>query len=612
MALSASALSFLYPQVPIEDKQDVELLWSDELEHKTLLKKKYINDFTTFNAKHGRTEKESHLKELQKQTYYKDLKTHYLMERFDTFDAISGETVFYETFPEFFGYMVLGRKFLAAQSKSRKFSFFTDFQVDYQRTFIDPSVIRMGKVTNRGGAKSWLDMFCSVMDCTIHPWNEISIMGGSAKQSVGAYDYARAMVEAGDCGVHHLVNQKEVVNDHIHFKPRNLFGQLDDNGYTAKIFNQASAETSTRGPRASKIIFDEVTQTKEDVIQSTIGQAITSPDIKIIWGGTPDDPGHMAHTDWWCNPPDNVVEIGGVRHKCHHWIYLYEPDPELSWHLFHWDAYDCHVDKGGWMYDRTIRAIKKLYKSLYKRRRELFAEWTSESGTILDINDIQLASSKSMREFPKRIEDYNGVIISVDGARHAHYATILMTGWRLGKAHVLYAKGWQHIKGKDLENYIMAQVAYCLDHHVKPIVIIEEAPVSVELIDNIREKCTRLAVFCDTSTFKHKKNKMVEHVCGYFETGMIQIPAEFIQVINECMMWRWADTVDSEGHKVPVKGNDDFIDNLSHALYNDYRLKDKGQDKQHAGAAHDESKMSETLRVFKTGGYNPNSFNREW
>lgn len=586
--MSVEAFSAIYPQIPIETQSDVDLLWTTELKQKDLLRKSYME----------RMDLES-----------KD----YLYA-----DQIEADSAFYRDYPEWFGYLMLGKDFLETASKSKQFATFMPFQVDFMDTFIDPDVSQMGVVAARGGAKSWLLEYCSVLDCITVPQTEISVLAGSEKQSKESFDYAIQM----------CTHKKSGIGQHYDdLIDRHTTWEIDfKNGSSMERF--VCSSTSTRGPRATKLVLDEVTQIKSDILEGFLGEATTSPDFKLAWGGTPDDPGHMAHTKWWCNRPDNVVVLpNGQKDKCHHWINYDEEDPDLSWHLFHWDAYDCLIEKGGWMYDKAIRAIKKLYNNIYMQRREIYAEWTSESGSILNAADVELASSRGYADFPRKLSEYNGVIISVDGARHSHYSTLMMTGWRAARAYVLAAKGWNHINDDDtkdmdgnvipgMASHIMSMVSLCLDRGITPIVIIEDAPISNHLIDVVRQKCMELKVLFYTSTFKKKKNFFVQRVKGYFENGMISIPRELNHVTTECIMWRWSESRNADGFRVPEKGDDDYIDNLAHALYNDFRLSDKGAKEQHAGAKHDERKMSGILGIFRGGGtsgrYNPRSFDRRW
>lgn len=611
--MSLEAMQVIYPQTPIEDERDVDLLWGEQMELMQLTKEDWIYEIGQVNALERRKDK---LVLIEKLSMEKNIPLQNFIRPLDTYNFLSGETIFYELYPDYFNYMVLGKDFLARQSKIRKFSFFTDFQVDYQRSFLDPSIYRMGVTANRGGAKSWLMTDCSIIDCTIHPGMEIAILGGSEKQSKGAYEYSRAMAEDETCGIHHLI-EKPVTREKIQFKPRLLDGTVvESGGYVSKIFNLATAETSVRGPRASKVVFDEVTRIPPDIIDSTLGQAITSPSIKIVWGGTPDDPGHTAHTEWWINKPDNVTLKDGTVKKCHHWINYYEPFPRISWHLFHWDAYDCHVDNGGWITEEAIQVLLATYRSFSKRRREIYGKWTSSEGNILKMEDIE-ASSKNfdMHSLPSDFGLYDGIIVAVDGARHRHYSTIVVVGFKNFQAYVLYAKGWDNIKEPDLRDKIFTVIGILRDGGSRNLfVIIEDAPVSTTLIDNVREQCKKYHIRFDVSTFKHNKLKFVDRVTEYFETGMIKIPASLSQLLDELYIWRWAKNIDNRGRRLPEKGNDDFIDALMHALFSDMvvfyaaGLMKKGRrggkfGKQYAGAERPEKKLSRSLQVIKRRGF---------
>lgn len=571
--ISSEVASYYYPQIPIESPRDTELLWTQEMEYMLLQKKKYVAKFSKFNQI-DTSDKSYRSEMLEELSTEFGLKRDFLDHEYKTYKYLNGETMFYSKFPDWFGYVVLGRDFLAMQSKSRQFSFFKEFQVDYQRTFMDPFVYRMGVVAARGCAKSWLNMYCGVEECTIKPGTEISILGGSEKQSKGAYEYARAMVENEKCGIHFLI--EDATKDQITFKPRNLDGTLTNDGLVSKIFNQAASDTSTRGPRATKLVFDEVTQISPDLIESTIGQAITSPEIKIIWGGTPDDPAHMAHTDWWCNPPDNIISVqtdrGIENTKCHHWMYLYEPDPVLSWHLFHWDVFDCHIDKGGWISEMAIRTLSATYKSRSKRRREMLGIWTAQEGNILKTEDIEAATNGyDVYNLPLRFDEFDGFVVAVDGARHRHYSTIVIIGFKNFVAHVIYARGWTEIEEPKLRKFIIAAVDDLKRKGGKNIfLVVEEAPISATLIDNLRSWSRDVHVRFYISTFKHNKLNFVDHTVEYFETQAIRIPLSFINLINELEGWQWSKNRDQKGRKLPEKGDDDFRDALMHGLMSDF------------------------------------------
>jgi hypothetical protein len=280
----------------------------------------------------------------------------------------------------------------------------------------------------------------------------------------------------------------------------------------------------------------------------------------------------MAHTDWWCNPPDSIVEVGGVKHKCHHWIYYYEPDPELSWHLFHWDAYDCHVDKGGWITDKAIRALIATYKSHSKRRREIYGLWTAEEGNIFKTGDIEAAMRGfNAHDLPLQLSDYDGFVVAVDGARHRHYSTIVIVGFKNLTAYVLYAHGWDEIEEPKMRGFVMSAVADLKAKGALNVrVVMEDAPVSSTLIDNTKRECRDQNIRFSTSTFKHNKLGFVDHIVEYFETHKIKLPEQFISLVNELYNYRWGKNVDTKGRKLPEKEGDDFIDALMHALMSDY------------------------------------------
>jgi hypothetical protein len=626
--MAMEAMQVVYPQIPIEDERDVDLLWTEEMEMMSLSKMHWSHELDSVNFLDRKKEKVSAINRiaielanpipLHSNEIYRRALWH-----LNNYNYINGETIFYEIYPDWFNYMVLGKDFLARQSKIRKFSFFTPFQVDYQRAFLDYEVYRMGVTANRGGAKSWLMTDCSIVDASIHPGVEMSILSGSEKQGENTYAYALAMAKDETCGIHDLIEGTPTKKE-ILFKPRTLDGMIDyENGIISKIFNQAAAETAVRGPRATKIVFDEVTQIPPDLIDSTIGQSITSPSIKIIWGGTPDDPGHTAHTDWWCTPPDSVMLRNGKTVNCNHWINHYPPDPDISWHLFHWDAYDCHVDKGGWITEKAIQVLKATYRSHSKQRREIYGKWTSSEGNIFKMEDIEASMKMGQRDFsvrdlPKRFDMYTGFIISVDGARHRHYSTVSIIGFKNYMAEVIYTKGWDNIKEPSLRKKVLRAVSIVKDNGGRNVfLVVEDAPISSTLIDNLREECSRRKVRFYVSTFKHNKLNMVDHIIDYFETGMIKICKEFSPMIDELFIYRWGKNVDQKGRRLPEKGNDDFVDGLIHGLWADKYIfaeaglgkgqRKKGKvDKLFSGTSRPEKRLVKTIARLKRQGFHRN------
>jgi hypothetical protein len=584
------ALHYVYPQTPIEDDIDVQALWKEEMDYMDLVRQSY--KFTVVNEKNEIQLNENGTRVTTPRNTNERHKYHYFDadgNRRTDWDELQADRDFYIDHPEWYGYMVMGRDFLARQSKAGKFSFFMPFQVDFMISFMDTKIVKMGVVANRGGAKSWLMCYCAVMECALKPGNEISILSGSEKQSKNAFQYCYDMCMDETSGVHHLVETdiKYTNSKKITFKPDPITGRV------SKIFNQATGGTSTRGPRATKVIADEVTQISQEDIETTIGQAITSHDIKFVWGGTPDDPGHMAHTDWWINKPENIaVEIKNgetIVRKCHHWVHQKELPMEeaseamqkeiteeerlelemkMSWHLFHWDAFDCHVSKGGWITPITILTLKTTYKSYSKRQREIYGRWTGDEGTILDMEDIERATDTSIRDFDLNLRNYDGFVLSVDGARHAHYATIIVIGFKKRIAHILYAWRKNHIREVELRKKIFKVITDFQNQGAKGIhVVIEEAPIAADLIDNVSDAAPSMHVTFQTSTFKHNKNRFVSEIAGYFETRSVKIPRGFDQVIDELLIWRWSKTVRStDGQRLPEKGNDDFIDAIMHGL----------------------------------------------
>jgi hypothetical protein len=617
--MSVEASEFLYPQTPVEDEHDIDLLWADELEYMTLLKKKYIHEFAKVNLlKRGMQYNES-----VKLSHTIPLRMDIIQRKIERGEYLNGETIFYELNPDWFNYMILGRDFLARQSKQGIFHRFMPFQVDFQRTFIDPFVYRMGAVASRGGSKSWLGNDCCVIDAALHPGAELSIVAGSEKQSQSAYDYAKAMCEDKSSGVRDLLD-KPPTKQEIVFKPRRLDGEIDEErGIKAKIFNLATSQTSVRGPRASKIFFDEVTQIPSEIIESTLGQAITSPNIKVIWTGTPDDPGHIAHTKWWINPPSSVKakyinkdgKLEQKKVKCHHWINYYKPFPKISWHLFHWDSYDCHTSKGGWITEEAIQVLLATYTTYSKRRREIYGLWTSSEGNIVQMEDIEQATKDfNAAQLPAKFSDYDGFVVAVDGARHRHYSTIVIIGFKNFKAYVLYAEGWDHIKEPKLRKHVMSAAGKIRDKGgLNILVVIEDATISATLIDNVMDACKKKKIKFMTSTFKKHKLNFVDKMVDYFETKQIKIPESFNQLLDEITNYRWSKNVDQNGKKLPEKGGDDFIDALMHGLYADW-IAEKYRDKKtkkgdvgklYAGGERIEKKRIRAFKAFRATRRDP-------
>lgn len=555
-------------QIPVYDEINYDLLWTQELKFKTLERRSFVEKV---NDK-GRS-------------LYKNTE--------------EADCAFYRENPEWFLYMVLGRNFLAEHSESGQFRFLLPGQVDFLDTCLDRDVLKIGLVTNRGGAKSWLLGAEAVVDCATSKRTKKPILAGSEKQAMkGAYMYARDMCESPNI-YKHLV--EDITKEEIKFY----------SGST--IFNLASAETATRGLRATDLDIDEVTQAKEDVIESYFGQAITSPRFKIIWTGTPDKPQHMAHMLWWCNRPENVFDANGVKRRVYHWIKAHndpklkpEMNAKLSWHLFHWDAYDCHIDKGGWITDDAIEGIKSLYRTVVKQRREIYGLWTNDEGNILNTADVEASIQKSASALPD-ISKFNGIIISIDGARHSHYSTIVCVGYLGMRAYTFYAKGWEQIKSRDMFEKICHVVDVIKARGGKNLhVIIESAPVSATLIDDMQTWCVENQVMFQTSAFTHNKPLFVDRICSYFETQTIEIPREYTQLSDELYTWCWDKNTNQKGEKTPAKGNDDFIDALMHNLMHDHLVKTRtSDDKQYSGAIRPEKIYSKFVQEFGGGGYDP-------
>jgi hypothetical protein len=563
----ASVAESIY-QIPVYDKIDYELLWTEELKYKTLERRSYAD-----------------MADGRGRSLYKTKE-----------DA---DCAFYRKNPEWFLYMVLGRKFLAEHSESQQFRFLIPPQVEFLDAGLDNDILKIGAVTNRGGAKSWLLGAESVINCATSKRAKESILAGSEKQAMkGAYMYARQMCE--ESAMYHTLVE-DITKEEIKFYSGSV------------ISNFASAETATRGSRATSLKIDEVTQAKEDVIESYLGQAITSPHFKIMWTGTPDKPQHMAHMLWWCNRPENVFDVDGKKLKVHHWIKAHvdpklkpELNAKLSWHLFHWDAYDCHVDNGGWITDEAIEGIKSLYRTIVKQRREIYGLWTNDEGNILNTADVEAAIQKSAKDLPP-IDKFNGIIVSIDGARHSHYSTIVCVGYLGMRAYVFYAKGWEQIKGKDMFEKICHVVDVIKARGGKNVhVIIESAPVSAGLIDDLQTWCVENQVMFQTSAFTHNKPLFVDRVCAYFETQTIEIPREYTQLIDELYTWCWDKNTNQKGEKTPAKGNDDFIDALMHNLMHDHLVKTMlGDMKLSAGAVRPEKIYSKFIQAFGGDEYDP-------
>ena len=460
----------------------------------------------------------------------------------------NNDQIFFRQYPEWFGYMVVGRKLLTKMSKSRQFQRFTSFQVDFMLSFNNPKIQKMFVIANRGGAKTWILAYCCVHSAATHDNYEISLLGGSREQSNKPYAYAKRIANDENSGCRDLIVR--ATNDELEFTNGSI------------VHAMAASSTSTRGPRGDVIVVDEITQVPEDILTGFFGQAITSAEFKLVCGGTPDDPGHMSY-GWWCSPPTP---------QCHHWV-----NADVNFDLFHWDAFDCLISNGGWIYPDTLEAMKSLYKSHLDYRREILGLWTSKKGSILKLEDINKACENfNLKDLPDEHE-LDGVIIAVDGARHSHYSTIVVIGYVGGVAYIMNCGGWQEIAEQELRGKIMRAARHYHGIGLPTWVIIEDAPISKTLIDNARSSCMEEHIHFRTSAFAREKNRFVDNVAEFFETGAIRIPQQYLSLINELFMWRWAD------NGKPEKGNDDFVDALSHGLMYSKYLTYQERDKEHVG-----------------------------
>jgi len=481
-----------------------------------------------------------------------------------------GDFEYFTRHPERFADEVIGTSTMIDMSEAGFFHGFMPFQIEFMHDFLDPAVPNMFIRCNRGGAKSFLVAYCAVLDIFRHDWLgmkwNIPILAGSDDQALRTYNnYAKKMV------LRSPILKKKV---------KALGHECTFFNSESKLMVLATSNVAVKGERAKLQVIDEICSTPEDVIEDFWGQMITAPAWKCVLSGTPDDPSHIS--------------------------YQWEHDPKFKFKTYHWSAYDCTTDKGGWLTLDTIEQMKLKYRSIYAQRRNILGEWSSYGGSIVGQEFLDEAT----RDFhitdlpdPNEVEFW---IIAGDPARSNHYATIIILGVIGETVYVYKAAGYQNIKEEKLRKlYMKEALVRCHYFGSKAVdrvfMIIEDAPISKALNDNLEMECAKYGISFRKSRFgsdsekypapnvpgvspsgkmsagggtgnprkKNFKNRFVENMCYYFEQYHIKIPQEFVLLIGQVIAYRWkkqpGKTDDETTGKVQ-KGNDDFIDALMHGL----------------------------------------------
>jgi len=468
---------------------------------------------------------------------------------------LMGDAEYFRTYPERFALEVIGERTMRRISKARKFRGFTEFQVAFIKDFINMDLPKLFLRCGRGGSKSFLIGYCCVLLCYIMDcediFYEISILGGSTKQANIPYTrYARAMIE----DEHSMISKYcriECTRDKIWFKESN-----------SAISCLAAAGTSTRGPRGDLLVIDEVCSTDENIIEGYWGQMTTSMHFKAVVAGTPDDPSHIS--------------------------YLWDTDPKYGFKTHHWSSFDCLIENGGYMSRKTLEEMKLVYRSKSAQLRELYGEWASYGGAIIDAQLLKQATTLGKRPYYSTdlppLNEMQYFIVGCDGARNSHFAAINVVGYRAPMSFVCHSEGHQDIQEPELRRHIMQLVEYY--RRIGPtMLVIEDATISKTLNDNCEKECVPLGVPFVRSLFgpegenqqsqfqtrvRFRKNNFIDYMCYIFENQKIKIPTDFHQIVHELTIYHWkrvAGKVEGTKQDRPAKTQDDFVDALLHALW---------------------------------------------
>jgi len=467
--------------------------------------------------------------------------------------AQMGEFDYFTKYPERFADEILGIDLMKDMSEMNEFRGFTSFQIEFMHDFLDADIPNLFLRCNRGGAKSFLICYCAVLDiyrhdCNNHRW-DIPILAGSERQAGEAYrKYAKKMIKNSP-----VLNQLAVPQ-----KRTAIFRRTE-----SQLMILAASQTDVKGPRAKVQIIDEICSTPEDVIEEYWGEMITAPAWKCVIAGTPDDPGHVS--------------------------YEWEHDPKHDFKTHHWSAYDCLVEKGGWLFPKTVEQMKKKYKSIHAIRRNVLGEWSSYGGSIIRQEDIDAATNDYFIPNLPDPASMEYFVIGSDPARSNHYSTFVTLGIKAGRVYIYNAQGYQNITEKSMRTKILREAERCLNYlgaeDFGPVyVIVEDAPISKALCDNLERECAVIGCSFSRSRFgsasdsfgakgtkkKLMKNRFVENMCYFFEERLIKIPKDFTLLIGELISLRWkklAGKTDDFTTGTLKKGKDDFVDALMHGLY---------------------------------------------
>ena len=473
-----------------------------------------------------------------------------------------GEFDYFTKYPDRFADEILSLDLMIDMSETHSFSGFMPFQIDFMHDFLDENVPNIFLRCNRGGSKSFLVCYCAILDQYRHDaigvrW-DIPILAGSERQAGEAYrKYARKMVQ-----------KSPVLSNFVKVQKRNAIWSKTE----SRLMIMSASSIDVKGPRAKVQIIDEICSTPEDIIEDYWGEMITAPAWKCVIAGTPDDPGHIS--------------------------YEWEHDPKYQFKTHHWSAYDCTTDKGGWLTLKTIEQMKLKFRSIYAQRRNILGEWSSFGGSVIGQEYIDAATNDFHIDDlpdPTEVETW---IIAGDPARSNHYATIITMGVVKSMVYIYHCEGYQNITEQSLRKKYLKEAlrrSEFLDE--KDVVgrvhlVVEDAPISKALNDNLEVECAKINIMFKKSRFgsdsekfsaqgggsgpgagsqrkKMMKNRFVENMCYYFEEYLIKVPQEFSLLIGQMIAYRWmkrpGKTEDQTTGKVQ-KGNDDFIDALMHGL----------------------------------------------
>ena len=391
-------------------------------------------------------------------------------------------------------------------------------QREFLRAMVDQEqlhyIISAGRGSGKTMALAWV--LCWSVACLPRFYGQynVCVVGGSLEQAKALYNYFKG-----------YVFNTPLLSDKLLSEPTMTKTEFSDSWVRCL----AASEKQVRSPHPELLIFDEVCQAEENIVESALPMTSSSRHGRDILSSTPNQMFHIFKRYW-----DKAEDYGFQK---------YGP----------WGLANC-----SWVKQEKIAHAKKTY-SESRYATEILGQFSKEQAALFNPKDIELATAEKIDNIGQ-----SPIIGGIDwGQNHPTVFTLAQQYGeeiRVIKQSIWQDKRYTHVQEEILKLCERGNIntIYADSSHAGQNERLEEAGITVEQV-----------------YFSTLKDDMVENLTFNLEKGNMKISCELTELKSQLSQYRMVKK--RSGRSAYSKVNDDCVDSLMLALWG-VKEEDGGQD----------------------------------